>query len=122
MSKFADDNKLRHRARHPNDIMELQEDMNKIVEWATKWPTNLNVYKCSVMQIGQKNNLGNYSMSNQQLLTTDQQRDLGIIITKDLKWQKQTEKTCKTANRVLGFIALKLRKYNKEQILPVYKS
>ena len=33
----------------------------------------------------------NYNMPRQQLPTTDQQRDLGII-TKDLKWQKQTEK------------------------------
>ena len=61
-------------------------------------------------------------MSNQQLPTTDQQRDLGIIITKDLKWQKQTEKSCKTANKVLGFIARNFRYKNKELILPLYKS
>ena len=30
----------------------------------------------------------NYNMSNQQLPTTDQQLDLGITITEDLKWQK----------------------------------
>ena len=58
----------------------------------------------------------NYNMSNQQLPTTDQQ-DLGIIITKDLKWQKQTEISCKTANGVLGFIALNFRYKNKELIL-----
>ena len=65
---------------------------------------------------------GNYNMSNQQLPTTDQQRDLGIIITKDLKWQTQTEKSCKTANRVLGFIARNFRYKNKELIVPLYKS
>ena len=64
-----------------------------------------NVDKCSVMHIGHNNMKSNYNMSNQQLPTTDQQRDLGIIITIDLKWQKQTEKSCKTANRALGFIA-----------------
>ena len=37
MSKFADDIKLCHRARNPDDIMELQEDINKLVEWANKW-------------------------------------------------------------------------------------
>ena len=74
------------------------------------------------MHIGHNNMQGNYNMSNQQLLTTDQQQDLGIIITKDLKWQKQTEKTCKTANRVPGFIARNLRYKNKELILPLYKS
>ena len=44
------------------------------------------------MHIGHNNMQGNYNNSNQQLPTTDQQQDLGIIITKDLKRQKQTEK------------------------------
>ena len=85
MSKFADDTKLCHRARNPDDIMELQEDINKLVEWAKKWQMSSNVDKCSVMHIGHNNVQSNYDMSNQQLPTTDQQRDLGIIFTKDLK-------------------------------------
>ena len=80
------------------------------------------VDKCSVMNIGHNNMQSNYNMSNQRLLTTDQQRDLGIIITKDLRWRKQTEKSCKTANRVLGFITRNFRYKNKELILPLYKS
>ena len=40
-------------------------------------------------------------MSYQQLQTTDQQRDLAIMITKDLKRHKQTEKSYKTAKRVV---------------------
>ena len=36
-------------------------------------------------------------MANQQQIATEEQRDIGITITKDLKWQKQTEKNCKTA-------------------------
>ena len=50
---------------------------------------SFNVDKCSLMHIGHNNMQSNYNMSNQQLPTTDQQWDLGIIITKDLKWQKQ---------------------------------
>ena len=37
MSKFADDTKLWHRARNPDDIKELQEDIKKLVEWVNKW-------------------------------------------------------------------------------------
>ena len=70
--------------KNPDDIMELQEDIHKLVEWANKWQMNFNAGKCSVMHIGQNNMQGNYNMSNQQLPITDQQRDLGIIITKDL--------------------------------------
>ena len=79
----------------------------------------ISVYVC---HIGQNNVQDNYNTSNQQLSTTDQQRDLGIIITKDLKWQKQTEKSCKTVNRVLGLIARNLWYKNKELIIPLYKS
>ena len=74
-------------------------------------------------------NMSNQHMSNMlighvQSTVADNrsQWDLGIIITKDLKWQKQTEKSCRTANRVLGFIARNFRCKNKEQILSLYKS
>ena len=102
--------------------MELQEDINKLVEWANKWQLSFNVDKCSVMHIGHNNIQSNYNMSNQQLPTTDQQKGLGIIITKDLKWQKQTEKSCKTANRVLRFIAGNFWYKNTKLIYPLYKS
>ena len=45
MSKFADDTKLCHRDRIPDDIMELQEDINKLVEWTNKWQMSFNVVK-----------------------------------------------------------------------------
>ena len=48
-------------------IMELWEDINKLVEWANKWQMNFNVDKCSVMHIGHNNMQSNYNMSNQQL-------------------------------------------------------
>ena len=72
MSKFADDTKFCHRARNPDDIMELLEDINKLVEWANKWQMSFNVDKCSVMHIGHNKMQRNYNMSNQQLQTTDQ--------------------------------------------------
>ena len=76
--------------------------------------SQLNVYKCSwwKRENGDINQVP-YNMSNQQLPTTDQQWDLGIIIVKHLKWQKQIDKSCKTANRVLGFIAHNFR-YKKK--------
>ena len=76
MSKFADDTKLCHGARNTDDITELQEDINKLVEWANNWQMSFNVDKCSVMHFGHNNMKSNYNMSNQQLPTTDQQRDL----------------------------------------------
>ena len=67
MSKFVDDTKLCYRS---DDIMELQEDTNKLVEWANKCQMSFNADKCSVMHIGHNNVQGNNNMSNQQFSTT----------------------------------------------------
>ena len=69
MSKVADDTKLCHRARNPDEIMEQQEVTNKLVEWENKCQMGFNVDKCSVMNIGHNNMQSNYNMSNQQLQT-----------------------------------------------------
>ena len=62
-------------------------------------------------------------MSHQQLPKTDQQRDLGIIITKDLKWQKQTEKSCKRPTGYWGPLpAISCTKKNNKLIPALYKS
>ena len=55
MSKFADDTKLCLRAINPDDIVELKEDINKLVEWSNKWQMSFNVDKCSVMHMGHNN-------------------------------------------------------------------
>ena len=74
------------------------------------------------MHIGHNNIQHNYTMANQQLKLIEGQRDLGITIARDLKWQNQTEKSCKTANRVLGFIARNFNYKITELMFPLYKS
>ena len=49
MSKFADHTKLCHSGRNQDDITKLQEDINKLVEWANNMQMNFNVDKSSVM-------------------------------------------------------------------------
>lgn len=58
ISKFVNDAKLCHRARNPNDITKLQEDINELAEWANMWQTNFNFIN-SVMHIRHNNIHGN---------------------------------------------------------------
>ena len=69
------------------------------------------------MHIG-RNMQRNDNMNNQQLPTTDQQRDLGIIITKDLKCKNKQIKAVKTANRAQGFVGRNFR-YKKRTDTPL---
>ena len=121
ISKFADDTKLNHSSRHPDEVLELQEDLNRLVEGANTWKMNLND-DSAVMHFGYNNIQHNNIMANQQLIATEEQRNLGITITEDLNWQKQAEKSCKTANRVLGFIDSKINYKSTELMLGLYKS
>ena len=93
ISKFADNTKLCHSSRHHDEVLELKEDLNRLVDWANTWQMNFNIDKYAVLHIGRNNIQDNYTMANQQLVATEEQRDLGIAITRDLKWQKQTLKS-----------------------------
>ena len=70
------------------------------VEWTNKWRMSFNVDKCFVREI-EHNMESNYNMSNQQLPTTHKQ-DLGIIVTKDLKWQKQNREKLRNGQQGAG--------------------
>ena len=69
ISKFAEDTKLCHSPRHPDEVLELQEDLCRLVDWANKWQMNLNINKCAVLYIGHNNIQHNYTMENQQLIS-----------------------------------------------------
>ena len=61
ISKFADDTKLCHKARHPENKIDRQEDINKLEDLSKKWQMKFNVDKCAVMHIGYNNINGNYT-------------------------------------------------------------
>ena len=63
MLKLADDIKLCHRAKNPDDLAEQYGDINKLVEWTNKGQINFYVDKCPVMHIGHKIMQCNYCMS-----------------------------------------------------------
>jgi len=47
---------------------------------------------------------------------------VGVIISGDLKWQKQCSKAVKKANRMLGMIKCSFIDRSKETIISLYKS
>ena len=64
ISKFADDKKLCHCSRHGEEVLELQEDLNRLVDRANTWQMNFNIGKCAVMHIGHNNIQHNYTVAN----------------------------------------------------------
>ena len=46
--KFADDTKLFRQVNDTVDAVGIQEDLDRLVEWADKWQMQFNVSKCNV--------------------------------------------------------------------------
>ncbi|RNA00921.1 RNA-directed DNA polymerase from mobile element jockey-like [Brachionus plicatilis] len=63
--------------------------LGNLVDWSLYWKMSLNQFKCLSMHFGIENRCHDYTMDGQKLAKTSKERDLGIIITSDLKSGEQ---------------------------------
>ena len=61
-----------------------------------------NTDKCQVMNVGNKTPCVKYEFGGRELESILEEKDLSVLITKDLKVSAQCLGAAKTANRVLG--------------------
>jgi hypothetical protein len=119
---FADDTKIMSKVNNKKNCSNLQVDLAKIEEWTKDWLVKLNDDKCKVMHLGPNNPTFDYSMNGTSLSKTDTERDLGIMISNDLKWAKQVNSAASKANTVLGSIKRTIRFQSKESINRLFKA
>ena len=120
--KFADDTKTYGRASNQTEINSLQNDLNKAMEWAENWGMEFNKNKCKIMHVGNKNKKAHYFMGGEQIQSVEQEKDLGVIITNDIKVSNQCIKAAASANRTLGMIKRTFTSRSRNIIVPLYKS
>ena len=120
--KFADDTKVFRVIKSDEDKTALQNDINKIKDWSDQWQMSFNAEKCHVMNIGSQNTVNTYKMGEHQMNSTKSERDLGVIIQRDLDASEQVGKIVKKANQILGLIARVYENRSKKNILPLYKT
>ena len=70
-------------------VKQLQEDLRKVGEWSKKWQMPFNLDKCKIMHIGHKNKNEKYELLGKEIESVQQERDLGVVITNDLKSSNQ---------------------------------
>jgi len=63
-----------------------------------------NAEKCKVKHFGYNNRKADYFMDGVNLEHVTEEKDLGVIISEDLKWEKQCSSAVSKANRILGMI------------------
>ena len=88
----------------------MQNDIDIIVKRTNTWLMKLNIDKCKIMHIGKKNNRNNYTMKSYiknertQLIKSQVEKDLGVLISYDIKSSAQANQAASNANKKLGML------------------
>ena len=108
---FADDTKIYRPIFSPADIDMLQQDLNSLVEWCGTWLSFLNFSKCKHMSICPKSTSTtpkqyyfNLDDEVHQILTVQEQKDLGDTFDENLHFKTHVNQIICRANNVLGTI------------------
>lgn len=64
----------------------------------------LNATKCKVMHCGRGNPRTKFIINERELVIRERERDLGIIMTPNMKWHEQANHAASKANRILGVL------------------
>ena len=67
----------------------MQRTLDELVAWANRWDMDFNVNKFGVMHIGKRILEFQYQINDDWNKSNDEKRDLGVLLSKDLKFLKQ---------------------------------
>ena len=80
-----------------------------------------NVQKCNILHYGLRNPNHQYSMNGVPLTAVEQEKDIGVILSNNMKPSVHCAAIAKKANRVLGMLARGVTFRRKKVFLNLYK-
>ena len=122
LSKFADDCKVARKVVNDEDTNNLQEDVITLGDWSDRWQLIFHPDKCKTLHLGHNNREKDYYLKGNKIKKVEQEKDLGIIITKDMKPKTHISQIVKKANKLLGMIKRSITCKIKENIMNLYKT
>ena len=119
---FADDTKLYGKSCTDEDQRSIQEDINSLIQWSDSWLLKFNISKCKHMHLGTRNTQTVYKMDGMDIEQTTCEKDVGVYIDNELKFQRHIAESIKKANQKLGIIKRNFSHLDKDSFLSLYKS
>jgi ribonuclease P/MRP protein subunit RPP40 len=99
----------------------LQEALDCLCDWADKWGMAFNISKCKIMHVGRNNPEYEYTLRGTALSKTDEERDIGVTISKNMKPSTQCEKAAGRAMSVLSQIRRNFHYRDRHTFVRLYK-
>ena len=120
---FADDCVCYREINNKEDCNKLQDDINRLGNWATSWGMRFQPIKCNMLRLSRKkrNIMFDYTLKDTKLEFLTSIKYLGVHITDDLHWGKHIEEVCNKAYRTLGLLKRTLSSCPQEVKIQAYK-
>jgi len=104
---YADDMKLYRIINDAENAVSLQKNLERVVDWTEKWLLKLNIAKCKVLRVNDKNISSDkmYTISEKgtdtSLEKVGSERDLGVIIDNQLSFGTHIEDIINKSNKIV---------------------
>ena len=123
--KFADDTKLSIIYKpelSAEALQKLQESLNSVSSWCTKWLMELNINKTHVLYFGRNNPRAQYRLNNHSLTPVTVIRDLGVMVSESGFVSEHCVSAAARARQLTGIMLRTFRSRKRSVILPILKS
>ena len=109
----------------------LQDDLDRLNEWSSDWQMRFHPEKCSVMRIGNPKTERRYHMKSRNtqgkqtevvLAESEMEKDLGVLIDKELTFKNHIHQATAKANKILGVIRRSFDFLTPAVFVQLYKS
>ena len=103
---YADDMKIARSIEKPDDHSKLQEDINSVFQWSVENKMKFHPKKCKVLTSTLKKSPSQlaYSISGSPLQKSKAEKDLGVIVSENLNWNKHHNVILGKASQKLGLL------------------
>ncbi len=121
---FADDSKVYRAVRSHVDEDTLNRDLAKLATWSARWLLRFNESKCVVLTVQpqHRDNVPRYTLNGVYLQPVTEQKDLGVIITSDLKPTTHINKICAKSRSKIGLIKRCFTQLSPEKMRILFQS
>ena len=93
-------------------------------EWSDKWLLRYNPDKCRAMRMGQKDkpDLCTYKIGDTDLKYTEEEKDLGVTVDSNLKFETHVNLKVNKANKIMGLIRRSFIQLDKTTFNRLFKA
>jgi hypothetical protein len=119
---YADDLKIWSEVITDDDVEVLQPALNELNLWSDQWLLPINYDKCCVLPVGRRQPVGIYHLGGYLLRESMVERDLGVMVTPDLKSAEESKRKALAASKLLWSIRRSFQRITPELFRRLFTS